>query len=297
MIIRVADDPRRAEGWSFVLEALGIGHRLMNTAVGTAIVVDAAVARKASEALTESDREASERVDPEPAAPDAGPSTVGVAVAMALVAFYFVTTRGDLPWLAAGTAVAEPIVHGAWWRAITALTLHADLGHVAGNGAALIIFVSALGRWLGRGLALLLVLFTGFAGNLFNAYLHGSHHASIGASTAVFGALGLLGGLQFMRRYRWKARLDRRRWALAAIAACLGVLAMLGGGGVDLDALPIHHPNRIDVIAHALGLLVGLGTGLGVGRFLRRPPGSLVQAALVVSSLAVVGLSWWQAFR
>src|SRR5690242_9307409 len=143
--------------------------------MGRAIVVDEAVAQKASAALLESDREAAETAVPEPPAPDTGASWMGIAVSLGLVAFHLLCGP-DGRWLEAGSARADAIVHGAWWRAVTALTLHADIGHVAGNAAALIIFVSALGRWLGGGVAALLVLFTGFAGNLLNAYLHGGHH-------------------------------------------------------------------------------------------------------------------------
>lgn len=286
MIIRVAPDPQRADNWAFVLEALGIPHRVLDTAMGRAIVVHEALAQKAAAALTESDRESVAPVA-EPPAPDAGASWLGVAVALGLVTFFFITgPRLTTPWFAAGTASAEAIVRGAWWRAVTALTLHADIGHVAGNAAALIIFLSALGRWLGGGVAGLLVLFTGFAGNVLNAYLHGGHHESIGASTAAFGALGILGGLQFVRRYRFTARMDRRRRALAAIAACLGLFAMIGVG----------QRAEIDVMAHVTGLGVGLLTGLATGLSLRRPVRPLVQALLALASAAIVAGCWWRAF-
>jgi rhomboid protease GluP len=285
VIIRVADQPGRAESWSFVLEALGIPHRVLDTAMGRAIVVDAEVAQKASTALQESDREAAEAVVPEPPAPDTGASSIGIAVSLGLVAFHLLLGPRADRWLAAGSARAEAIVHGAWWRAVTALTLHADIGHVAGNAAALIIFVSALGRWLGPGVAALLLLFTGFAGNLLNAYLHGGHHDSIGASTAAFGALGILGGLQFVRRYRFTARLDRRRQALAAVAACLGLFAMIGVG----------QRAEIDVMAHVTGLGAGLLTGFVTGHLLRRPVRALVQALLLVASAAIVVGCWWRA--
>jgi rhomboid protease GluP len=231
-------------------------------------------------------------VPPEPQAPDSGPSSVGMVLATALVAFFFVTgSRGESRWFGAGSAVAELIVHGAWWRAVTALTLHANLGHVAGNAAALIIFVSALGRWLGPGMASLLVLFTGAAGNVINAYVHGTNHDSIGASTAAFGALGLMGGLQFVRRFRWKV-LDRRRRALTVIAATLGIFAMIGGA-VDLkDPSPLV-PRDIDVMAHVAGLLVGLATGLLVSRLRRLP--ALAQVGLVAASVAIVLGCWMRA--
>lgn len=287
MIIRVADDPHRADNWSFVLEALAIPHRVLDTAMGRAIVVDSQVAQKASAALLESDREAAEVVE-EPPAPDSGPSSVGVALAVGLFCFFLVTgPRGASHWFGAGSAVAELIVRGAWWRAVTALTLHADLAHVAGNAVALIIFVSALGRWLGRGVALLLVLASGFAGNVLNAYFHGAHHNSIGASTAAFGALGILGGLQFVRRYRFTARMGRRRRALTAIAACLGMFAMIGVG----------ERAEIDVLAHVAGLGAGLVIGVVTGLLLRRTVRPVAQWLLVVASAAIVAGCWWRALH
>ena len=44
-----------------------------------------------------------------------------------------------------------------------------------------------------------LVLASGIAGNLFNAWGHGGEHSAIGASTAVFGAVGVLGGMNLLR--------------------------------------------------------------------------------------------------
>jgi rhomboid protease GluP len=298
VIIRVAPgrDTRRAESWSLVLEALGIAHRVLDTDMGPAIAVESQVAGRAAAALTAHDEEEAERAVPEPAAPDSGPSSVGMVLAMGLVAFFFFTgPRSGARWFAGGTAVADLIVRGEWWRAVTALTLHADLAHVAGNAAALIIFVSALGRWLGPGLAALLVLFTGFAGNIVTAYAHGGGHNSIGASTATFGALGLLGGLQFMRRFRWKARVGRFRWALAAIAACLGMLVMIGGGGTNFDGIGPKVAQNIDVLAHVSGLAAGLVTGLLVGKGMNRPLPPLVQWALVALGAAIVAACWWRA--
>jgi hypothetical protein len=43
------------------------------------------------------------------------------------------------------------ILRGQWWRAVTALTLHADVMHLA-SGIAGLLLASAVGRWLGPGL-------------------------------------------------------------------------------------------------------------------------------------------------
>jgi membrane associated rhomboid family serine protease len=183
-----------------------------------------------------------------------------------------------------GSGVAGSIVHGQWWRAVTALTLHSDFMHVTANALSFILFLSALGRWLGGGVALLATLLAGIAGNLLTAYVYGSPHNVVGASTATFAALGLLAGLQFIRRYSART-VGRGKRAFLAVAASLGILAMLGAG------------ERVDMLAHATGLGFGLGFGLLLGRFVRRVLGVRVQAICLFATAATVAGAWLLAFR
>ena len=106
----------------------------------------------------------------------------------------------------AGVADAERIRSGEWWRAVTAMTLHADVMHVLGNVVASVIFVSAAGRWLGPGVAAMLILLAGTGANLLTALVEKENHLSVGASTATFAALGLVVGLQSVRRWRGGGR-------------------------------------------------------------------------------------------
>ncbi|HEY8926601.1 MAG TPA: hypothetical protein VIU64_19595, partial [Polyangia bacterium] len=77
-----------------------------------------------------------------------------------------------------------------------------------------------------------------------------------GASTATFAALGLVVGLQIIRRWRGGGAIRRRAWIAAG--AGLALLAMLGVSA------------KADVFAHAFGL--GMGTLLGaVAGILDRP--------------------------
>src|SRR5262249_1728467 len=150
-----------------------------------------------------------------------GGTYAGLVVAMLLGVFYLVTgpaTRGT-SWVQVGSGAAERGLGGAIWGTVTALTLHADPAHVLANAVSGAVLLTAVGRLLGPGLGAWLVLLAGAGGNALNAWLHGANHISIGASTAVFGALGILGGLQF-------GRLRGRRRAWLAIAATLALLAL-----------------------------------------------------------------------
>ena len=72
-------------------------------------------------------------------------------------------------------------------------------------------------------------------------------HRAVGASTAVFAALGLLSGMAWQQRLTLRERLWYR-WAPLIAGMCL--LTLLGAGSA-----------HVDVLGHALGFLFGLGAG------------------------------------
>ena len=288
-VVRASPDRGQAEGWDFVLEAMAIPHRVLPTDAGFAVMVPPQMVATAIAALDAHDKEAAEGPPREVAPPDHGPSFVGVAMAITLIAFFVVTGSRTGPdaqgWFRQGSAIADAIVHNhEAWRAVTALTLHADAMHVAGNAVASLVFVSALGRWLGGGLALRATLLAGIAGNLLTAFVYSTSHNVVGASTATFGALGVLGGLQFVRRFRVRS-VGRVRRAMLGVAAALGLFAMLGMG------------ERSDVVAHAGGLGFGILFGVLLGQFVRRPVRVPAQALSLLATVATLAGAWVLAFR
>ena len=289
-VVRASPDRGQAESWTLVLEAMSIPHRVVPTDIGFAVMVPPKMVAPAMAALDAEDKEAAEEPARDIAPPDHGPSFVGLGIGITLVAFFVVAgPRGgaDLQgWFRNGSAVSEAIVRDREaWRAVTALTLHADAMHVAGNAVASLVFVSALGRWLGGGLAVLVTLLAGIAGNLLTAYIYRkTSHSVVGASTSTFGALGVLGGLQFVRRFRVRS-VGRMRRALLGIAAALGLLAMLGLG------------ERADVVAHATGTGFGVVFGALVGLSLKRPVRTWGQALALSCAVALLAGAWFLAFH
>jgi membrane associated rhomboid family serine protease len=229
----------------------------------------------------ENPRELGER--DEPAKP---PNLVaGTSIGGILLLFFFITIFWEFKvgWFERGSADTERILLGELWRAVTALTLHADLAHALSNAIALTLFLGALSSILGPGVASALVLFAGAGGNLVNALVHGSAHVSIGASTSVFGAVGMLGGLALAKRGRRKVP---RRRAWVPIAAALALLGMLGTGGP-----------RVDVWAHLFGLLVGGVLGLFFAFVAPSPSARLVQWGCGSAAFAVLISCWLLALR
>jgi membrane associated rhomboid family serine protease len=283
--LRVTDDRRLAEEWELVLLAQGLSPSVRQTINGVVLSVPEAEIGQAVASLAAYDRENRHRFT-ERSDPMAFASFIaGIAIGLMLLLFYSITAQW-LPamlWFARGSADAEKILHGELWRTVTALTLHADFGHAMSNAVALAIFLSAVASIIGGGLGGALVLFAGAGGNLANALLHGSSHNSIGASTAVFAAVGLLASLGVTRRRR--SALNRWR-AWLPVAAALALLGMLGSAG-----------QRVDVWAHLLGLLVGAGLGFVVGARLPRRPEILIQLTSGGAAVVLLIYCWILALR
>jgi membrane associated rhomboid family serine protease len=276
--LRTISERKLAEEWALVLAAEGLLPSVQRAHRGYVLAVPAEEAERADAILSvyESENPVEPKGSQEPVG--SGHLELGLAISAALPTFFLVTgpRNPSVRWFEAGGADAERILSGELWRTITALTLHADLAHVAGNALAAGVFVTAVLRTLGPGLGLASVLLAGAGGNLVNAALHGSSHVSVGASTAVFGAVGLLAGASAARRRRQRPR-ARRAWI--PLAAGLALLAMLGTS------------EHVDLWAHLFGLLVGSLLGVALGRATERPR-ARVQWLLGISAGAVILYCW-----
>lgn len=191
--------------------------------------------------------------------------------------------RGIIDLNEIGAAEASKILDGQWWRSVTALTLHADLPHLLSNLTIGGVFVILLCRELGSGLAWSLLLGTGLLGNLLNAWLQSPLHRSVGASTAVFGAVGLLAAISAVR-YRHHLQ---RRWFIP-VAAGAALLAILGTEGAHTD-LGAH------LFGFGFGTLFGLLTEHLTGKFGR--PGPLLNILLASAAAGLVLGAWWAALE
>lgn len=192
------------------------------------------------------------------------PLSHGVEAAMvycAVLFFFFGAARREaisVDWVEIGAAQAGLILDGAWWRTVTALSLHVDLQHLISNLVFGVVAAVLAAQIVGPGLAWLAIVASGALGNALTAliYLQTPEHTAIGASTAVFGGLGLLSGYtQRAGPDAWRRGL--RRWS--PIAAGVLLLVFIGLGG-----------ERTDVWAHVAGLFVGAVMGVALAGASRR---------------------------
>jgi len=279
----------RAREWRLVLTARGIPHFLRRQGDGWRLAVPQ---RFADEALAEITAYTSERAarplpDPEavPLRPVVWPGVL--AVVGVLTGLFGLLLGGVAPfghpvdWKGLGAGDSTAMLAGQWWRAVTALTLHADPAHLLGNAACGALFLSLLCRETGVGLGFALCLVAGALGNVAKVTIQGPGLHFLGASTAVFGALGALGGVRLASRGHklWGGR-------SATVGAVLMLLAMLGAGSEDGGA--------VDLAGHLFGFtaggLLGLAAGWwieGVGR-----PGPVAQSLAGLAAWCVLAGAW-----
>ena len=287
--VRVTHSPHQLDAWALTLSARGIAsraHKMDGTFELYVAARDAAYAIAELNAIDGEEREArrAAAADAALARPQLSKhATLGaVVVALLLLAFFAITgprADGEL-WFAAGASDAERVLHGEWWRTVTALTLHADSAHVFSNVGIGTLVIAAVMRSEGVGFGSVLVLASGSAGNLVNAWVHQTLHRSVGFSTAVFGAIGILGGIAFVDARR---HIKPRRPAWTALAGTLGLLGLLG----------MSEKGSVDVLAHVFGAGAGLAIGLLSASLQASPKSNSGQWLAGTTALAALFTSWW----
>ena len=276
---------RPCEEQALVLKAMGITHHVTEQPDGCHVRVPAADASRALGELGLYWRENPRR--PTAAWPAIPPSR-GVPLAVAwivILSLCHAIQSGSLSgvdWLGAGELVAGRVRDGEWWRTLTALTLHADVGHVTGNIAFGAFFGYLAGQYLGSGVAALAIVVLAGLANGGNALVQLAAHRSIGASTAVFAALGLVAAVAWATSRR-QALGWARAWS--PVVAGIALLAFIGTGD-----------EQTDIFAHLAGFLAGLAGGAGLNRLGGLRPGHTgLQALTGAGAAALLALAWWRA--
>jgi rhomboid protease GluP len=164
---------------------------------------------------------------------------------------------------------------GEWWRLVTALFVHIGPRHVLANVATLLVLGPALAAALGAGRFALVYVLAGAAGNALSYRYMPPDVVSAGASGAILGVLGALGG----QRLRFAASARYRGWQV--VAAILAYLAVAVGAGPEVDSF-----------AHVGGLLAGLALGLIIPPPPRLPTAAERGLSRACGALAAALVAW-----
>lgn len=272
--------------WALVLTARFIPCWIEHDQHGWHLLIPAALMNKAILELRTFEEKNRNWPPPLPPYRPMTENTLSTLSILLLLAIFHNLTRLNIPifdrpapdWLDLGSAKVHLVHYGEWWRLVTALTLHADWLHLLSNLTIGGFFVVLLCREFGSGLAWTLLLAAGTLGNWANAQLQFPTHSSIGASTAVFGAVGTLAAINLVRH-----RFNRRgRWKMI-VAAALSLLALLGTEGKNTD-----------LGAHLFGFLFGAGLGVAAEFLVVRNgrPGPILNGLLALFSGLIVIAAW-----
>lgn len=285
--IIVASGPARyLSDCSLVLDAVGIPHQMPPGQ--TVLTVPESMAEKARYQLDRYFEENANWPEPPPSMPLSGQTGRQPTVFLigCLAVFYLVTGPWDEKtlWFANGAINSTAILENKeWWRLVTALTLHADLLHLAGNCVIGSFLVHLLVSQLGSGLGWMLLISCGAAGNFLNIAARETVHHSVGFSTSIFGAIGLFSGMQMHA-----GRNMRAKSILIPLGAGAGLLAMLGVEG-----------ERTDLGAHFFGFLCGLvlGSATRLPALHSLAENSLLQRILLFLAMGIIISCWLLAMK
>ncbi len=266
---------------ALVLTSLEIPHQVIDDGASCALIVPAAYSARANAEIQLYDsenppviRKPTKRIEYQ----DAVPGLVAYGLVVCLVAGMAGYSFFQSNWFTAGRVDGELIRQGEVWRLFTALTLHSGVKHLLSNLVFGVFFGIFAGRLLGSGVAWLAIVLAAASGNALNTLLLDSAHRSIGASTAVFAALGLVAG------YVWHGKLmSQDRWSnrYGPIVGGLALLMYTGTGG----------PNT-DIGAHLFGFVAGFAAGLVLIRLGTIPKDTRTQLIAGAVAFGLIFFSW-----
>ncbi len=178
-----------------------------------------------------------------------------------------------------GLSDADKVMHGQWWRTITALTLHGDARHIASNllSGYIVLTLLSYRTPLAR-MAPFLAVASALA-NFCTVLTVQTDYRSLGFSTFVFAAIGALAVIEFRLMPR-ETHGQLRRFAPLCGAASLAVFLGLG--------------ENADILGHTYGFIAGLFCGFIPKKKALRwgTPTKLVDLVWVAIYFAFFAIGW-----
>lgn len=270
---------RQADTFGLVLSSAKLTHRVLQSSKGWQILVPIKIETEAMAVIGAylAENETGDKASHEFTWPITR-TLAGVWMVLILVGVHlYSTTTGQTATMRhVYGASADKILQGEVYRICTALLIHADVLHLMGNVVGLLLFGTVVCGTAGFGAGGLMILISGMAGNLVNALLFETGHHSIGASTAVFGAVGIAAAHQFIVIWR---QTHRRFKAWIPLAGGLALLGMMGSS------------TNSDLTAHFFGFVAGFGMGIFFSAVRQEPPGKSAQYGCLLLTVVLLTAS------
>ena len=266
---------------ALVLMSLEIPYQVVDDGGSCVLVVPAAFSSRAFSELQLYDEEnppvipkSMPKIDYQNTVPGLVTYVLIVCVVAGMAGYSFFQSN----WFVAGRVDGQLIRDGQLWRLFTALTLHSSVKHLLSNVVFGVFFGLFAGRLLGSGIAWLAIVLAAALGNGLNTLMLEASHRSIGASTAVFAALGVIAG------YVWSGKLmSQERWSTryGPIVGGLALLMYTGTGGENTD-----------IGAHFFGFICGFSAGMILIQLGTLPRNTRTQLIAGATAFGLIFFSW-----
>lgn len=279
-LVRVAFGTyRQARDYSLVLLSQGIVHRFDRSEEGPfEILVDPEHEARALYQIELYRRENPPRKDnpPMPLAISAQP----VWVLLVPV----VCTLADFGNLVAnlhskGLSDAYKVLHGEWWRTITALTLHGDSHHLASNLVSGYIALNLLAYRIPLARMAPFLAAASALANFCVALTVQSDYRALGFSTFVFACIGALSVIEFRLMPKETHGMLRR---FAPLCGAISIAVFLGLG------------EHADILGHGYGFIAGMLCGLIPKKKMLRwgTPTTLKDLVWIAAYFGIFAIGW-----
>jgi rhomboid protease GluP len=198
----------------------------------------------------------------------------GVMTIIAMIVFVFVLQIFVGQEVVETLALSPSLIDaGEWWRVLTPILVHQGALHLFFNMYILFIYGPQVEQAFGTVRFVLMFLITGFMGSAFS-YAFPPDNASVGASGAIFGVVGIL--VVYLYRRRRTSFMSQYLRGMGFFIIANFIFGLLPGMNVDN-------------FAHLGGLVGGILLGLGFDRGESGEARSALPLQLV-TALAVVAL-------
>jgi rhomboid protease GluP len=179
----------------------------------------------------------------------------------------------------AGAEIPVYVIHGQWWRLITAGFLHGGFLHIAMNSWSLFILVTEVEQFYGTSRFIVAYIVSTLTGFLC-AFLFSSGWV-LGASAAAFGLMGIMLAMGLRDRSDPLSQAVRQHYGQWLV---FGLVMSFGGG--------------ISISAHIGGLIGGFLVGLIAGRpGIPNSPREVFWKAMAGLALFVTLVAWAKEFQ
>lgn len=279
-LVRVAFGTyRQARDYSLVLLSQGIVHSFDRSEEGPfEILVDPEHEERALHQIELYRRENPPRKDnpPMPLAISAQPVWVlliPVACTLADFGNYISNLHSK------GLSDAYKVLHGEWWRTITALTLHGDSHHLASNLVSGYIVLNLLAYRIPLARMAPFLAASSALANFCVALTVQSDYRALGFSTFVFACIGALSVIEFRLMPRETHGMLRR---FAPLCGAISIAVFLGLG------------EHADILGHGYGFIAGMLCGLIPKKKMLRwgTPTTLKDIVWIAAYFAIFAIGW-----